>query len=148
VYSDGAVPYVSFADAMWLGYPLSYVGLVLLVRSRARHLHRSTWLDGLVAGLAAAAFSAAIAYDVLMSHAGGRPLVVAVNLAYPIADLLLITTVVCVFGSACAPSAATTPRASWSAGRCRRTTSTPGSRAAASSARSPRSATRAAPVAA
>src|SRR6476620_11040015 len=26
VYSDGAVPYVSFADALWLGfYPLSYV---------------------------------------------------------------------------------------------------------------------------
>src|SRR6185312_8066216 len=98
-YSDGAVPYVSFADALWLGfYPLSYVGLVLLVRGRARHFHRSTWLDGLVAGLAAAAFSAAIAYDVLISHAGGRPIVVAVNLAYPIADLLLITTVVCVFG--------------------------------------------------
>ena len=99
VYSDDAVPYVSFADALWLGfYPLSYVGLVLLVRGRARHFHRSTWLDGLVAGLAAAAFSAAIAYDVLISHAGGQPLVVAVNLAYPIADLLLITTVVCVFG--------------------------------------------------
>ena len=45
---------------------------VLLVRGRARHFHRSTWLDGLVAGLAAAAFSAAIAYDVLISHAGGR----------------------------------------------------------------------------
>ena len=71
---------------------------VLLVRGRARHFHRSTWLDGLVAGLAAAAFSAAIAYDVLISHAGGEPIVVAVNLAYPIADLLLITTVVCVFG--------------------------------------------------
>jgi diguanylate cyclase (GGDEF)-like protein len=99
VYSDGAVPYVSFADALWLGfYPLSYVGLVLLVRGRARHFHRSTWLDGLVAGLAAAAFSAAIAYDVLITHVGGKPIVVAVNLAYPIADLLLITTVVCVFG--------------------------------------------------
>ena len=70
---DGAVPYVSFADALWLGfYPLAYVALVLLVRGRARHFHRSTWLDGLVAGLAAAAFSAAIAYDVLISHAGGR----------------------------------------------------------------------------
>ena len=99
VYSDGDVPYVSFADALWLGfYPLSWIALVSLVRGRARHFHRSTWLDGLVAGLAAAAFSAAIAYDVLISHAGGQPLVVAVNLAYPIGDLLLITTVVCVFG--------------------------------------------------
>jgi len=99
VYADGPVPYVSFADALWLGfYPLAWVALVLLVRGRARHFHRSTWLDGLVAGLTAAAFSAAVAYDVVIAHAAGRPIVVAVNLAYPIADLLLIATVVCVFG--------------------------------------------------
>ena len=75
---DGAeeVPYVSFADALWLAfYPLAYVALILLVRGRARHFHRSTWLDGLVAGLAAAAFSAAIAFDVL--EAGGRAVAVA-----------------------------------------------------------------------
>jgi hypothetical protein len=92
-------PLRPFADVLWLGfYPLSWIALVSLVRGRARHFHRSTWLDGLVAGLAAAAFSAAIAYDVLLSHAGGEPIVVAVNLAFPIGDLLLITTVVCVFG--------------------------------------------------
>jgi diguanylate cyclase (GGDEF)-like protein len=100
VYStDAQAPYVSFADALWLGfYPLSYIALVLLVRDRVRHFHRSTWLDGLVAGLAAAALSAAVAYDVLISDVGGEPLTVAVNLAYPIADLLLIVTVICVFG--------------------------------------------------
>jgi diguanylate cyclase (GGDEF)-like protein len=98
VYPDDP-PYVSFADALWLAfYPLSYVALISLVRGRARRFHRSTWLDGVVAGLAAAAFSAAVAYGVIIREAGGEPLVVAVNLAYPIADLLLIATVVCVFG--------------------------------------------------
>jgi diguanylate cyclase (GGDEF)-like protein len=96
---DDHVPYVSFADALWLAfYPLSYGAIVLLVRDRARHFRRSMWLDGLVAGLAVAALSASVAFEVLISDVGGQPIVVAVNLAYPIADLLLITLVVCVFG--------------------------------------------------
>jgi hypothetical protein len=36
-YADGPVPYVSFADAVWLGsYPLAWFALVLLVRGPAR----------------------------------------------------------------------------------------------------------------
>jgi diguanylate cyclase (GGDEF)-like protein len=96
---EDEVPYVSFADALWLAfYPLSYGAIVLLVRERSRDFRRSMWLDGLVAGLAVAALSTAVAFDILMSDVGGELVVVAVNLAYPIADLLLITLVVCVFG--------------------------------------------------
>ena len=104
---DADAVYVPFADALLLGfYPLAYTAIVLLVRARARHFHRSMWLDGLVSGLAVAALSAAVAFDALVSDTGGDPMVVAVNLAYPIADLLLITLVVGIFGTGWRPGRA------------------------------------------
>src|SRR4051812_8880246 len=50
-------PYPSIADALWLSfYPITYVALVLHVRSRMRGQRRAgLWLDGLVASLAVAA---------------------------------------------------------------------------------------------
>ena len=52
VYYLAATPdsYPSVADAAWLAfYPLAYVGIVLLVRRRARPLAGTLWLDGATA---------------------------------------------------------------------------------------------------
>ena len=88
-------PYPSFADAGYvLFYPCAYIGVVLLVRSRIRGVPAGSWLDGAVAGLAAAAVSAALAFDTIVESTGGPLATVATNLAYPVGDLLLLALVI------------------------------------------------------
>jgi diguanylate cyclase len=87
----GTPPVPSLADLFWLGfYPLVYVALVLLTR---RHLNRmgiTTWLDGAVAGLGAAALCACFAFNTILQSVGGNATTVATDLAYPIGDSLLL----------------------------------------------------------
>jgi diguanylate cyclase (GGDEF)-like protein len=92
----GATPSTpSLADAFHLGFfPFAYVALVLFMRGETRQLTTPTWLDSAVAGLGAAAVCAAFAFPTLLRLAGGNSLQVATNVAYPIADLLLLFLVV------------------------------------------------------
>jgi diguanylate cyclase (GGDEF)-like protein len=91
-------PYPSVADGFYLGfYALSYVALLLLLRSRARGLDANVWLDGLTAALAVAAAGAAILFEAVLAATGGSASAVATNLAYPLADILLISLVFGVF---------------------------------------------------
>lgn len=88
---QSAPPYPSVADAGWLAfYPLSYLGLGLLVRSRVVRFQGSVWLDGLIGGLAIASIGAAVILPVVLDSSGGSLAVVATNLAYPLADLLML----------------------------------------------------------
>jgi two-component system cell cycle response regulator len=83
-----------------LFYPAVYVGLGLLVRDRVRGFRASLWLDGVVEGLVAAALVAALlAGPALKAGVEGGPaaVAVAVNLAYPIGDMLLLVLVVMAF---------------------------------------------------
>jgi diguanylate cyclase (GGDEF)-like protein len=89
------IPIPSPADAGYLAlYPLAYGGLVLLFRSRVARLGRSLWVDGLIGALSVAAFAATMLFDAVLASSGGAPLSVATNLAYPLADLLLVAFVV------------------------------------------------------
>jgi diguanylate cyclase (GGDEF)-like protein len=88
-------PTPSVADPLYLCFfPLSYVAVVLLVRGEARRLSTPTWLDGSVAGLGGAAVCAAFAFSAIVHTTGESPLGVAVNLAYPVGDVLLLLLVV------------------------------------------------------
>lgn len=90
-------PYPSFADGLWLAfYPASYIGLVLLLRGRVREFQASLWLDGVIAALAAAAIGAAVILGFVATDTGGSVQVVAVNLAYPLGDIILLSIVVAV----------------------------------------------------
>ena len=92
------VPIPSIADAFYLAfYPVSYVALALLLRTRMRDFRGHLWLDGVIASLAVAALGAAVIFDKVLSTTGGSALVVATNLAYPLADLLLLALVVAIF---------------------------------------------------
>jgi diguanylate cyclase (GGDEF)-like protein len=96
-------PTPSLADAFYLAfYPLTYAALVLVMRRALRELLPATWLDGLIAGLGAAALSAAFAFHSVLHTVGGAPLGVATNLAYPVGDVLLLALVV--GGTALLPS--------------------------------------------
>jgi diguanylate cyclase (GGDEF)-like protein len=88
-------PSPSLADVFYLCfYPLAYVATVLLLRRTVGTLSKPNWLDGVVAGLGAAAVCAAFAFHSIVHLAGGGNVSAAVNLAYPIGDVLLLFLVV------------------------------------------------------
>jgi diguanylate cyclase len=85
----------SWADLFYiLFYPLAYVAAVKLLRTAMGRLSRPNWLDGAVAGLGAAAVCAAFAFHTIVHDAGVSALGTAVNLAYPVGDLLLLSLVI------------------------------------------------------
>ncbi|HEY8837616.1 MAG TPA: hypothetical protein VIO16_08065, partial [Dehalococcoidia bacterium] len=87
----GSPPVPSLADLFWLGfYPLIYVALVLLTRKHLNRMGLTTWLDGAVAGLGAAALCACFAFNTILHSVGGDATTVATDLAYPIGDGLLL----------------------------------------------------------
>jgi diguanylate cyclase (GGDEF)-like protein len=91
------VTFPSPADAGYLAvYPLLYVGLGLLVRHRGTRFARSVWLDGLIAALTVAGVATSIVFTVVVRATGGSTAAVATNLAYPLADALLLALVVAV----------------------------------------------------
>jgi hypothetical protein len=88
------MPFPSWSDAGWVGfYPLAYVALLLMLRSRLRQPSRSMWLDGLVAGLTAAAYAVAFALGAALRITDGSFAVVVTTFAYPVADVLLLVLV-------------------------------------------------------
>ena len=90
--------YPSMADLGFiLFYPLLYVGLVLLLRSRARTIGGTLWLDGATAALAAGAFGAAVIFEIVTDVTQGSTSVVVTNLSYPLGDVLLLSAVFGVF---------------------------------------------------
>jgi diguanylate cyclase (GGDEF)-like protein len=88
-------PTPSTADVFYLlFYPLAYVATVLLLQHGLGRLSRPNWLDGLVAGLGAAALCAAFAFHSIMHLTGGSDLATATNMAYPVGDLLMLLLVI------------------------------------------------------
>jgi diguanylate cyclase (GGDEF)-like protein len=91
--SLSAAPYPSPADALYLGfYAACYLALVLLAGPRVRGISSSVWLDGLIAMLAVSAVGTAFVVPAVVDTSGDLA-AVATNLAYPVADLLLIAMV-------------------------------------------------------
>ena len=91
LWDDASPPVPSPAD---IGYlllpPLVFAGLALLLRARVRGLPRMLWVDGVTSALAVGAVSAAVVVQQVLNTVGGNRLEVATNLAYPIADLILL----------------------------------------------------------
>jgi two-component system, cell cycle response regulator len=87
-------PYPSVADGVYLAnYVAVLVGIVLLLRSRVRPVRRAQWIDGTVGFLALAALAAAVTLPAFSGLTEGHAAEVVVNLAYPAADLLLLSFV-------------------------------------------------------
>ncbi len=96
-YKD-VVPVPSPADGLYLlFYAATYVALVLLVRGRMKSFRASQWLDGAIAASAVAACAGAVAFQPIVDATVGDPMTIAVNLSYPLLDLLLLSLVVASF---------------------------------------------------
>jgi two-component system, cell cycle response regulator len=92
---QASVPIPSLADGGYLAfYPLAYAALVSLLRARIGAFPVARWLDGMIVGSAVAALAAAFALGPIVDASSeGQTLAVTTNLAYPIADLTLLTMV-------------------------------------------------------
>ena len=86
------VPFPSYADAGFIAfYVLAYAAILIMLRERLTAFHKSMWLDGVIAASTAAAFAAAFVLEPATRSTGGSAAAVATTLAYPVADLLLVT---------------------------------------------------------
>ncbi len=85
----------SYSDILYLGfYPLAYAAIVLLLATRVRLPGVGAALDGAIVMLGSAAVGAAVVVREVSAATGGSVAEVAVVLAYPAADVLLIALVV------------------------------------------------------
>ncbi|HEY0486675.1 MAG TPA: bifunctional diguanylate cyclase/phosphodiesterase [Mycobacteriales bacterium] len=85
----------SVADPLWWAfYPCAYAATFLLLLRAVRRYHWSTWLDGLVVGVAAAAVARSFVLPPIVAQAHAREGVVVAALAYPLADLVLLVVAV------------------------------------------------------
>ncbi|HET9198101.1 MAG TPA: HD domain-containing phosphohydrolase [Solirubrobacterales bacterium] len=91
LYYASPAPFPSPSDLGFLAfYPASFVALVLLLRARVAHLEPLAWIDGLIGALAVAGVAAALIFPPVLEALGGSPLGVAVSLAYPCMDVVLL----------------------------------------------------------
>jgi diguanylate cyclase (GGDEF)-like protein len=94
-WGGATAPTPSVADAFYLTFfALAYVALVLYLRGEVRRLATPSWIDGGIAALGAAAVCAAFAFHAIEKLTREGALATAVNLAYPVGDVLLLTLVV------------------------------------------------------
>ncbi len=71
-------------------YPAIYAAMMLLIRTRLRNAGAAQWLDGGVVGLVVAAVAAALIFPDVLAASDGRVVADAVNLGYPVGDLVLL----------------------------------------------------------
>jgi two-component system cell cycle response regulator len=100
LYYASPAPFPSPADFGFLAfYPASFVALVLLLRARVARLEPLAWVDGLIGALAVAGLAAALIFPPVLEALGGSPFGVAVSLAYPCMDLVLLGLLSGAFGA-------------------------------------------------
>ncbi|MBA2384474.1 MAG: diguanylate cyclase [Actinobacteria bacterium] len=88
-------PFPSIADGLFLAfYPPVYLALVLMLRTRIPRLRAHIWLDGLMGALAVGAVVTAIVFSAVEATSEGDGWAIATNLAYPLADTILVALVV------------------------------------------------------
>jgi signal transduction histidine kinase/CheY-like chemotaxis protein len=93
--SRAVVPVPSVADILWLGeYPVSVLGVLLLMRSRHTAEDARAWLDGSISGLAVSAAVAAIVLpSVLSASSDVATAAFLTNVAYPVGDMILLGSI-------------------------------------------------------
>src|SRR5215210_7231397 len=99
LWDKAVIPVPSVSDAFWIAsYPFAYLSLLKLLRYGGAGHSGGLWLDGAVGGLAIAAAAAAFVFDDLLTTSGADLLAVMTNVAYPVADTVLLMLTVVVMG--------------------------------------------------
>jgi hypothetical protein len=80
-------------------YPLCVAGVALLVAQGQERIAARMWIDGLLAALTAAALIVALAFNPIVEATHGDASQLAMNLGFPIGDLVLIGFVLMAFAT-------------------------------------------------
>ncbi|WP_250290522.1 GGDEF domain-containing phosphodiesterase [Frankia sp. CiP1_Cm_nod1] len=99
IMNHADAPSPSPADIGWLVfYATTCISVILLLRGRVTRFHPSLWLDALVGGLGVAALASGLAAAVIGVDNPAGLSVLGLNIAYPLADLMLLVLVASAFG--------------------------------------------------
>jgi hypothetical protein len=92
-------PYPTVADVLWLlWYPLMVMGIVLLIRVRFQQFELHRWMDGIAVTLIVLVAGFALVVQPVAEHSSQGRLATVVDFTYPVLDILLIGTVLGVYG--------------------------------------------------
>jgi hypothetical protein len=92
-------PYPTFADVLWLlWYPLMATGMVFLIRVRFRRFEVHRWMDGIAVMLIVLVAGIALIVQPLTVHSSQGWLATGVSFSYPVLDVLLIGSLLGVYG--------------------------------------------------
>ncbi len=92
-------PYPTFADALWLlWYPMTALGMALLIRVRFRRFELYRWMDGIAVVLIVLAAGFALVVQPLAERSTHSWLATIVDFSYPVLDVLLIGALLGVYG--------------------------------------------------
>lgn len=96
---DPDPPYPTISDALWLAwYPITAVGLALLIRVRVARFELHRWMDGLAVMLVVLTPAAAVVLQPLAEHSSDSTLAEMVDFSYPVLDVLLMGAILGVCG--------------------------------------------------
>jgi hypothetical protein len=91
-------PYPSDADVLWLlWYPLTAVGIALLMKARVTRFEADRWMDGLVVTLLVLAAAFPITLHPVEEYLGSDKLAGLVNISYPLLDTVLLGAILGTF---------------------------------------------------
>jgi uncharacterized membrane protein (DUF106 family) len=92
-------PYPSVADAFWLGwYPLTGLGIALLIRRHVARFELHRWMDGVAVMLVVMTPGVALLVQPVAEHSSDDTLATLVDFSYPILDMLLVGAILGVYG--------------------------------------------------
>jgi diguanylate cyclase len=92
-------PYPTFADALWLlWYPFMAAGMVFLIRVRFRTFEIHRWLDGIAVMMIVLVAGFGLVVQPLADQSTHSWLATVVDFAYPVLDVLLIGTLLGIYG--------------------------------------------------
>ena len=98
LYAPGDPPVPSLADPFWLSFlAFGGVGLVLLARLRFRSADKGRLIESGQAALVVAAFGMILLFYPAVEHSSGDDVKVAVTLAYPTGDIVLMSVILAAF---------------------------------------------------
>lgn len=98
LYAPGDPPVPSIADPFWLSFlAFGGVGLVLLARARFQSADKGRLIESGQAALVVAAFGMILLFYPAVEHSSGGDVKVALTLAYPTGDIVLMSVILAAF---------------------------------------------------
>jgi len=97
--ADRQAPYPTIADAFWLAwYPLTAIGIAVLIREQVKGFQLHRWMDGLAVTLIVMTPAVALILQPVATRSADSGLATILDFSYPILDALFLGAILGVYG--------------------------------------------------